>query len=125
MVWESETEESLALFQSLEEERLGVTRDSLWRLANVSSAASVADDNAAETVRQALEAANLNAVIEDFVRSEGTGGHRPAAIEFEQQTTSSSVGMGKAEDLDDSEECRVPYPYQLLITVPTKFPLKL
>ena len=113
MVWESETEESLALFQSLEEERLGVTRDSLWRLANVSSVASVADDNAAETVRQALEAANLNAVIEDFVRSEGTGGHRPAAIEFEQQTTSSSVGMGKAEDLDDSEECRVP------LTIPT------
>ena len=67
----------LTAFEALEEERLGVTRNSIWRLANVSSAASVADDEAAETVRQTLETNNLADVFKEFVDNEGTGNKRP------------------------------------------------
>lgn len=102
-LWESETENSLAAFEALEEERLGVTRNSIWRLANVTSAASVADDEAAESVRQTLETNNLADVFKEFVDNEGTGNKRPKPVEFQQQTTSSSIGMGKADDLDGGE----------------------
>ena len=67
----------LTAFEALEEERLGVTRNSIWRLANVSSAASVADDEAAESVRQTLETNNLADVFKEFVDNEGTGNKRP------------------------------------------------
>ena len=67
----------ITAFEALEEERLGVTRNSIWRLANVSSAASVADDEAAESVRQTLETNNLADVFKEFVDNEGTGNKRP------------------------------------------------
>ena len=67
----------ITAFEALEEERLGMTRNSIWRLANVSSAASVADDEAAESVRQTLETNNLADVFKEFVDNEGTGNKRP------------------------------------------------
>ena len=62
--WEKETEKSLVTFQSLEEDRLAHIRDSLWRVANISSLAAVADDLAAEEVRKTLESSNLDDAIQ-------------------------------------------------------------
>ena len=51
-------------FQSLEEDRLAHIRDSLWRVANISSLAAVADDLAAEEVRKTLEISELDDAIQ-------------------------------------------------------------
>ena len=51
-------------FQSLEEDRLAHIRDSLWRVANISSLAAVADDLAAEEVRKTLEVSKLDDAIQ-------------------------------------------------------------
>ena len=65
--WEKETEKSLVTFQSLEEDRLAHIRDSLWRVANISSLAAVADDLAAEEVRKTLEVSKLDDAIQGNV----------------------------------------------------------
>ena len=62
--WIKETEKSLVTFQSLEEDRLAHIRDSLWRVANISSLAAVADDLAAEEVRKTLEISELDDAIQ-------------------------------------------------------------
>ena len=67
--WEKETEKSLVTFQSLEEDRLAHIRDSLWRVANISSLAAVADDLAAEEVRKTLEVSKLDDAIQGTVRA--------------------------------------------------------
>ena len=54
-------------FQSLEEDRLAHIRDSLWRVANISSLAAVADDLAAEEVRKTLEISELDDAIQGKV----------------------------------------------------------
>ena len=56
-------------FQSLEEDRLAHIRDSLWRVANISSLAAVADDLAAEEVRKTLEISELDDAIQGKVLS--------------------------------------------------------
>ena len=45
-------------------DRLANIRDSLWRVANISSLAAVADDLAAEEVRKTLENSNLDDAIQ-------------------------------------------------------------
>merc|ERR1711899_117645 len=74
--WEKETEKSLVTFQSLEEDRLAHIRDSLWRVANISSLAADA--------------------IQGFINENASGFKRPNAIIFQRQPTSSSHGMGRA-----------------------------
>jgi len=96
--WEKETEKSLVTFQSLEEDRLAHIRDSLWRVANISSLAAVADDLAAEEVRKTLESSNLDDAIQGFINENASGFKRPNAIIFQRQPTSSSHGMGRASD---------------------------
>ena len=74
--WEKETERSLSTFQGLEEDRLAHIRDSLWRVANISSLAAVADDLAAEEVRKTLESSNLDEAIQGFICDNATGSKR-------------------------------------------------
>jgi len=96
--WEKETEKSLVTFQSLEEDRLAHIRDSLWRVANISSLAAVADDLAAEEVRKTLEISELDDAIQGFISDNASGFKRPNAVIFQRQPTSSSHGMGRASD---------------------------
>ena len=119
-LWEIETEKSMNLFQELEEERLAVSRDSLWRLANITSITSVADDDSAEEVRSYLESCNLNDTMAKFIEDHGTGSKRPEPIEFQAQPTSSSVGMGRAAfDTEVSLGTKKPMDTQSLIVTPT------
>ena len=74
--WERETEKSLSTFQGLEEDRLAHIRDSLWRVANISSLAAVADDLAAEEVRKTLEICNLDDAITGFIQDNASGSQR-------------------------------------------------
>ena len=96
--WEKETEKSLGSFQNLEEDRLAhirsntlifkslkiyhfiyiiaIFRDSLWRVANISSLAAVADDLAAEEVRKTLEVCNLEDAISGFIQENASGSKR-------------------------------------------------
>ena len=71
--WIKETEKSLVTFQSLEEDRLAHIRDSLWRVANISSLAAVADDLAAEEVRKTLEISELDDAIQGIQVYGNTG----------------------------------------------------
>ena len=72
--WIKETEKSLVTFQSLEEDRLAHIRDSLWRVANISSLAAVADDLAAEEVRKTLEISELDDAIQGTYTGYGNTG---------------------------------------------------
>ena len=74
--WEKETEKSLSTFQGIEEDRLAHIRGSLWRVANISSLAAVADDLAAEEVRKTLEVSNLDDAIQGFISENSTGSKR-------------------------------------------------
>ena len=49
--WERETENCLSLFQDLEEGRIALLRDSLWKVTNIVSSHSVVDDSGSEQVR--------------------------------------------------------------------------
>ena len=101
--WERETEKSLMTFQSIEEDRLSSVRDSLWRVANIASLAAVADDLSAEEVRKTLETSKLDDTIQSFISEQASGKIRPAPITFDQQPTSSSLGMGRAADKLDTQ----------------------
>ena len=74
--WEKETEKSFNTFQGLEEDRLAHVRDSLWRVANISSLAAVADDLAAEEVRKTLEVTDLDEAVQGFISENTTGTQR-------------------------------------------------
>lgn len=74
--WEQQTERALKEFQSLEEHRLVLVRDSLWKFANISSQTSVADDAASELIRQKLECFNLEVCVADFINNNSTGENR-------------------------------------------------
>ena len=101
--WEKETEKSLVTFQSIEEDRLSSVRDSLWRAANIASLAAVADDLSAEEVRKTLETSKLEETIQAFISENASGKIRPAPVIFNQQPTSSSLGMGRAADKLDTQ----------------------
>lgn len=95
--WERETETSLNLMQELEEKRVECARESLWRVANVISAACVAVDAAQENVREAIESPKfVENCIEDFAAGNRPAGKRPDPIGYEQKATSSSLGLGPA-----------------------------
>ena len=49
--WERETENCLSLFQDLEEGRIALLRDSLWKVTNIVSSHSVVDDSGSEQGR--------------------------------------------------------------------------
>ena len=51
-------------------------RDSLWRTANISSLAAVADDLAAEEVRKTLEVTDLDDALLNFIGENATGTQR-------------------------------------------------
>jgi hypothetical protein len=55
---------------------LSNVRDSLWKVSNIVSAASVDDDRAAEEVRKALETCDLEEAIAKFIANNCTGENR-------------------------------------------------
>ena len=52
--WERETENCLSLFQDLEEGRIALLRDSLWKVTNIVSSHSVVDDSGSEQERDSM-----------------------------------------------------------------------
>lgn len=92
--WEQETEKSLTAFQLLEEERLFVVRDSLWRLANMASAGCVSDDQGAEELRTELERCDLEKAMRTFADRNATGASRPRPVRYSPKPTSASAGLG-------------------------------
>ena len=56
--WERETENCLSLFQDLEEGRIALLRDSLWKVTNIVSSHSVVDDSGSEHVRHSQYISN-------------------------------------------------------------------
>ena len=159
--WEKETEKSFNTFQGLEEDRLAHVRDSLWRVANISSLAAVADDLAAEEVRKTLEVTDLDEAVQGFISENTTGTQRyvyqeewasddfflilgmqlswiidddwifskwakipitcfrPKTVVFQQQPTSSSIGMGRASVIDKKQS----FDTQSLILGPASTPI--
>ena len=57
--WERETENCLSLFQDLEEGRIALLRDSLWKVTNIVSSHSVVDDSGSEQARRRQEGRNM------------------------------------------------------------------
>lgn len=97
--WERETENCLSLFQDLEEGRIALLRDSLWKVTNIVSSHSVVDDRGSEQVRVALERGELTECLEGFVAENATGSRRPEPIVYENMPTSDSDGLGKASQM--------------------------
>ena len=56
--------------------RLTNVRDSLWKVSNVVSTASVDEDRSAEEVRKALEACDLEEAVAKFINNNSTGENR-------------------------------------------------
>ncbi|KAK0493078.1 SH3 domain-containing protein [Armillaria luteobubalina] len=96
--WEQEWKTFCDSCQDTEEERLEFIKDSLWGFANVVSAVCVFDDNSCEKLRIALEEAEVERDMENFVRDYGTGSQipdPPALIDYNRPDTmpSSSSDM--------------------------------
>ena len=97
--WERDTEACLGFFQDLEEGRIALLRDSLWKVTNIVSSHSVVDDSGSEQVRQVLERGRLADCLERFIAENATGARRPAPIVYEALPTSDSDGLGKASEM--------------------------
>ena len=95
--WEKETEKSLSTFQGLEEDRLAHVRDSLWRVANISSLAAVADDLAAEEVRKTLEVTDLDDSMQGFINENATGTYRYSCTTLLEQGISGKISPHQAD----------------------------
>lgn len=98
-MWEKETEDCLRLFQTMEEERFDLIRDSLWRVSNFISAQCVADDNGSEDIRILLESTKFEDCLNDFIEENLTGSERPAKIVYKPLPTSNSDGLGHARQV--------------------------
>lgn len=88
--WEQDWKTFCDSCQDMEEERLEFIKDSLWGFANVVSAVCVFDDNSCEKLRVALEEAEVERDMENFVRDYGTGSQipdTPAIIDYNRPNT--------------------------------------
>lgn len=81
--WEQEMEKTCNVFENLEEGRIEMVRDLLWRCTNIDSQACVDHDQYAENVRQKLEVCDINNDMQEFINSNKTGQDRPARVLYE------------------------------------------
>lgn len=94
--WEESTEDSLEVFQALEEERVIIVRNSLWKLANYISSSTIKDDDGSESLRRLLEGIDVELCYGSALRSLCTGSQRPTEIVYEALPTSEHEGLGLA-----------------------------
>lgn len=80
--WNTEWRNSCEKLERLEEERLTFMKSNLWAYANSLSSACVADDEACENVRLALERCDPIRDLELFSRERGTGSRIQDPPEF-------------------------------------------
>ncbi|KAK0483138.1 hypothetical protein EDD18DRAFT_1362109 [Armillaria luteobubalina] len=83
--WEQDWKTFCDSCQDMEEERLEFIKDSLWGFSNDVSAVCVFDDNSCEKLRVALEEAEVERDMKNFVRDYGTGSQisdPPALIDY-------------------------------------------
>lgn len=80
--WNAEWRNSCEKLERLEEERLTFMKSNLWAYANALSSACVADDEACENVRLALERCDPIRDLENFSKERGTGSRIQDPPEF-------------------------------------------
>ncbi|KAL4223466.1 proline-serine-threonine phosphatase interacting protein [Mactra antiquata] len=98
--WIADMEDCCRNFQSLEEERIYIIRDELWKCSNIDSQLCVDWDESCESIRRCLEVCDVQNEIRNFIRTNMTGKIRPGRIEYEnyftdQNTNSSSLPRSK------------------------------
>lgn len=81
--WEKETELACNQLEELEEKRIDVLRDLLWRITNVDSLACVRHDECSENVRDILENCDVTTDLQNFIESNKSGSKRPDPILYE------------------------------------------
>lgn len=97
--WEQETENSLQSFQTLEETRVDVARNSLWKVSNLISSSCVGLDNGQEQLRTKLERVHINETIQEIIDETSSGQRRPKEIWYESFPNSSHYGLGPAPNV--------------------------
>eukprot|EP01134_Creolimax_fragrantissima_P003570 CFRG3570T1 len=80
--WEKEFETVASSLQDIEEQRIRNVRQDFWVLANLQSICAVADDNAAEQVRETVTHVDHEVDIQNYIKENRTGSVRPAAIGY-------------------------------------------
>ncbi|KAJ7062816.1 hypothetical protein C8F01DRAFT_986298 [Mycena amicta] len=91
--WEKDWKDFCDASQDLEEDRLDVTKDVIWVYANAVSTLCVADDQACERVRTALEQLEPELDVLGFVQDYGTGNalpDLPTFVPFDEKRAGSS-----------------------------------
>lgn len=82
--WEQQMTEFCKLCEQQEQARIKMLQNEMWVCCNMNSACCVEVDQEAEEVRQKLEVVDINADLQSFISSSGTGRERPAPIRFEE-----------------------------------------
>ncbi|XP_060078417.1 proline-serine-threonine phosphatase-interacting protein 1-like isoform X1 [Ylistrum balloti] len=80
--WESNMAETCEAFQKMEEERIYLTRNVMWKITNVDSQACVRQDNCAEKVRQVLEKCDIETDLQTFIENYGVGQTHPEKVPY-------------------------------------------
>ncbi|XP_033747400.1 proline-serine-threonine phosphatase-interacting protein 1-like isoform X2 [Pecten maximus] len=80
--WESTMVETCEAFQQIEDDRIYLTRNILWKITNVDSQACVIQDNCAEKIRQALEKCDIETDLQTFIDNYGVGRVRPERVPY-------------------------------------------
>ncbi|KNC84992.1 hypothetical protein SARC_02812 [Sphaeroforma arctica JP610] len=89
--WEKEFESIAGQLQEIEEQRIQNVRQDFWVMANLQSICAVADDNAAEMIREAVTHVDWESDIQEFVRNNRTGNVRPHQLDFVQYQYKESI----------------------------------
>ncbi|XP_021364050.1 proline-serine-threonine phosphatase-interacting protein 1-like isoform X2 [Mizuhopecten yessoensis] len=87
--------ETCVEFQKMEEERIFLTRNILWKITNVDSEACVTQDNCAEKVRNVLEKCEIETDLQAFIDNYGVGKDHPERVPYvsyyERKTSQSNA----------------------------------
>ncbi|XP_071179004.1 proline-serine-threonine phosphatase-interacting protein 2-like isoform X1 [Mytilus edulis] len=75
--WEKDMENTCSEFEHLEEARIELLRDLIWKCTNIDSQTCVDHDQCAENVRQMLELCDIDKELHDFIEKNKTGSERP------------------------------------------------
>ena len=76
--WERQMEKTCHTFENLEEGRVEMIRDLIWKSTNIDSQACVDHDQCDENVRQKLELCDIDKDLKEFIDKNKTGSERPA-----------------------------------------------
>ncbi|KDR82434.1 hypothetical protein GALMADRAFT_220437 [Galerina marginata CBS 339.88] len=94
--WEQDWKGFCDTCQDLEEDRIDFMKDNLWAYANFVSTVCVADDEACEHIRVALEQLEPEKDMENFIRDYGTGSQIPDPPAFVNYQTPDAIPSSSA-----------------------------